>query len=354
MYSIDIIFIRSVSLATSLSNHNSLGGVMSNVVIRTKNLQKSFTVKKQAIKAVNGVDLEVNAGEIFGFLGPNGAGKTTTLRMLATLLPIDDGEAIVAGYDVRTKSAEVRKRVGYVSQLGGADEEATGLEDMVLRGRLYGMTLDQAKDRALELSKALQLEEFVKRKVKTYSGGQKRRLNVATGIMHKPVVLFLDEPTTGLDPQNRANLWEQIRKLREQGTTIFLTTHYLEEADALSNHLAIMDDGKIVAQGTPRELKAKIAGDAVVIKPSHDGHSIDKVSAFLADQPFVKEARIEGDTVRLYVENGSQALPKIITLLETKKVVVENVSLSQPSLDDVFLMQTGRSLRDTGLTEGAK
>lgn len=327
---------------------------MSNTVIRTKDLQKSFTVKRQTIKAVDGVDLEVKAGEIFGFLGPNGAGKTTTLRMLATLLPIGGGEAIVAGFDVRKKPGEVRKHVGYVSQLGGADDEATGLEDLILRGRLYGMSLSRAKSRALELSKVLQLDEFIDRKIRTYSGGQKRRLNVATGIMHKPVVLFLDEPTTGLDPQNRANLWEQIRKLRDQGTTIFLTTHYLEEADALSDRLVIMDNGKIVAEGTPRELKAKIAGDAVVIKPMHDGHAIDKICSYLADQPFVREARIEGDAIRLYVANGSQALPKIITLLETKKVVVDSVSLSQPSLDDVFLMQTGRSLRDTGLTEGAK
>jgi len=326
---------------------------LSNTVIRTKDLQKSFIVKKQAVKAVDGVDLEVKAGEIFGFLGPNGAGKTTTLRMLATLLPVDGGEATVAGYDVRKKPNEVRKHVGYVSQLGGADDEATGLEDLLLQGRLYGMSSNQAKQRASELIKALQLEEFADRKIRTYSGGQKRRLNVASGIMHKPDVLFLDEPTTGLDPQNRANLWEQVRKLRDAGTTIFLTTHYLEEADALSDRLAIMDNGKIVAEGTPRELKAKIAGDAVVIKPQRAGHAIDAISKYLAEQPFVKEARIEGDAIRLYVENGSQALPKIITLLETKKVLVDAVSLSQPSLDDVFLMQTGRSLRDTG-AEGVK
>ncbi len=327
---------------------------MSSIVIRTKNLQKSFSIKKQSVKAVDGVDLEVSSGEIFGFLGPNGAGKTTTLRMLATLLPIDDGEAIVAGYDVRKKPGEVRKHVGYVSQLGGADDEATGLEDLILRGRLYDMPQAEAKKRAVELSKVLQLDEFIERKIKTYSGGQKRRLNVATGIMHKPDVLFLDEPTTGLDPQNRANLWEQIRKLRNKGTTIFLTTHYLEEADALSDRLAIIDNGKIVAEGTPRELKSKIAGDAVVIKPMHDGHAIDAIRKYLADQSFVRKARVEGDTIRLYVENGPQALPKIITLLETKQVVVDSVSLSQPSLDDVFLMQTGRSLRDAGQAEGVK
>lgn len=325
---------------------------MSNVVISTQNLQKSFTVKKQTLKAVDGVDLEVKSGEIFGLLGPNGAGKTTTLRMLATLLPIDGGEAKVAGYDVRKKPGEVRKHVGYVSQLGGADDEATGLEDLLLQGRLYGMSLTQAKERAVELIRVLQLDEFAERKIKTYSGGQKRRLNVATGIMHKPDVLFLDEPTTGLDPQNRANLWEQVRQLRDAGTTIVLTTHYLEEADALGDRLAIMDNGKIVTEGTPHSLKSKIAGDAVVIKPKDNGQKFDAIRTYLTDQPFVREARIEGETIRLYVEDGSKALPKIITLLETREVAIETVSLSQPSLDDVFLMQTGRSLRDAGKTEG--
>ena len=325
---------------------------MSNVVISTQNLQKSFTVKKQTLKAVDGVDLEVKSGEIFGLLGPNGAGKTTTLRMLATLLPIDGGEATVAGYDVRKKPGEVRKHVGYVSQLGGADDEATGLEDLLLQGRLYGMSLPQAKARAVELIRVLQLDEFAERKIKTYSGGQKRRLHVATGIMHKPDVLFLDEPTTGLDPQNRANLWEQVRQLRDAGTTIFLTTHYLEEADALGDRLAIMDNGKIVAEGTPHSLKSQIAGDAVVIKPKDNGQELDDIRTYLAIQPFVREAWIEGETMRLYVEDGPKALPQIITLLETRGVAIETISLSQPSLDDVFLMQTGRSLRDAGNSEG--
>ncbi len=327
---------------------------MAEVVLQTKGLRKSFSVKKKVIKAVDGVDLEVKSGEIFGFLGPNGAGKTTTLRMLATLLPIDGGEAIVAGYDVQQKPGEVRKHVGYVSQLGGADEEATGLEDLLLQGRLYGMSLPESKKRAIELVQALQLGDFAGRKVKTYSGGQRRRLNVASGIMHKPEVLFLDEPTTGLDPQNRANLWEQIHALRDEGTTIFLTTHYLEEADALSDRLAIMDNGKIVAAGTPHELKAKITGDAVIIKPKHGGHKIGAINEYLANQPFARETRIEGDTIRIYVEDGSKALPKIFTLLETRNIELETVSLSQPSLDDVFLKQTGRSLRDAGQTEGPK
>jgi ABC-2 type transport system ATP-binding protein len=319
---------------------------MAEVIIRTLELQKSFTVKKEEVKAVAGVNLEVGAGEIFGFLGPNGAGKTTTLRMLATLLPIDGGEAIVAGFDVQKRPKEVRKRIGYVSQLGGADNEATGYEDLLLQGRLYGMSVNDARRRVDELAVTLQLDEFAHRKTKTYSGGQLRRLNVASGIVHRPDVLFLDEPTTGLDPQNRANLWVHLRELRDAGTTIFLTTHYLEEADVLSDRLAIMDNGKIVAEGTPRELKARIAGDAIVVRPRTDVLDLDAVRSLLAHQSFVLDAHVEDDAVRLYVHDGAQALPQLFALLEGARVVVEAVSLSQPSLDDVFLLQTGRSLRD--------
>jgi ABC-2 type transport system ATP-binding protein len=320
---------------------------MSDIVIKTKALRKSFGAKNKTVTAVEGVDLQVAAGEIFGFLGPNGAGKTTTLRMLTTLLSIDGGQAEVAGYDVRKKPAEVRKHVGYVSQLGGADDEATGLEDLLLQGQLYGMSRDAARTRASQLIVALQLREFADRKIGTYSGGQKRRLNVASGIMHKPTVLFLDEPTTGLDPQNRANLWEQVRKLRDEGTTIFLTTHYLEEADALSDRLAIMDNGKIVAEGTPHELKAQISGDAVTIKPKPNKLPLESISKYVASQPFVRKSRIEDGAIRLYVDDGAKALPMIFALLDDKKISLDTVAVSQPSLDDVFLMQTGRSLRDT-------
>jgi ABC-2 type transport system ATP-binding protein len=318
------------------------------VILQTKNLRKTFRAKRKIVEAVKGVDLAVKKGEVFGFLGPNGAGKTTTLRMLCTLLPIDEGEATIAGFDVRKQPGEVRKHVGYVSQLGGADSEASGREDLVLQGRLYGMSRIVADRRAAELIKVLELDEFADRKVATYSGGQKRRLDIACGIIHKPDVLFLDEPTTGLDPQNRANLWEQVRKLRDSGTTIFLTTHYLEEADVLSDRLAIMDHGVLVAEGTPHELKKQVAGDAIVIRPKHDGQTIEKLSKILSDQSFVREARTEGEDIRLYVDDGTQALPKIFSLLESKKIALDTVSLSQPSLDDVFLKQTGRSLRDAG------
>jgi ABC-2 type transport system ATP-binding protein len=315
-------------------------------ILRTHGLEKTFVIKRKPIHAVAGVDLEVKRGEIFGFLGPNGAGKTTTLRMLATLLPVDKGEIIIAGIDVRQHPGEVRRHIGYVSQEGGADGEATGIEDLILQGQLYGMSAENSRARAKELIRLLQLEQFASRKITTYSGGQKRRLNIALGIMHKPDILFLDEPTTGLDPQNRANLWEQVRQLRNEGTTIFLTTHYLDEADNLSDRLAIMDNGKIVASGTPHELKAKIAGDGIVLKPQKKHKNLEMIRGKLAKQSFVKEARLEGDRIRLYVNDGAHSLPMIISLLSEDHIALESLSLTQPSLDDVFLMQTGRSLRD--------
>ena len=329
-------------------NEGSLDGT----AIRASGLRKAFRAGKSTVPAVDGLDLEVKAGEIFGFLGPNGAGKTTALRLLATLLAPDGGTATVAGCDVRKQPGEVRRHVGYVSQLGGADDEATGYQDMILQGRLYGMTRAAATARARELADLLQIGEFAGRKIKTYSGGQKRRLDVASGIMHRPDVLFLDEPTTGLDPQNRANLWDQIRALRDAGTTIFLTTHYLEEADALSDRVGIIDHGKVVAGGTPRELKARVAGDSVLIRPALDGETLGDLRDHLASAPAVREARVENDALRLYVDDGARALPQLFSLLGARHVTVDSVSLSQPSLDDVFLEQTGRSLRDAGGEKG--
>lgn len=322
-------------------------------MIQARGLRKSFTAGRTKVLAVDAIDLDVGRGEIFGFLGPNGAGKTTSLRMLSTLLPIDDGDAKVAGFDVKKEPAEVRKRIGYVSQLGGSDDEATGFEDLILQGQLYGMSSGSARERASELAQLLELSGFAYRKVKTYSGGQKRRLDVALGIVHRPSVLFLDEPTIGLDPQNRSNLWDEVRSLRDAGTTIFLTTHYLEEADILSDRVAIIDHGKIVAQGSPRDLKSKVAGDAITIEPRGDAAKIQETSKFLGEQPFVREARIESEAIRLYVEDGKQALPQIFSLLEGRKVGIETVSFSEPSLDDVFLRLTGRSLRDAQLKEAS-
>jgi ABC-2 type transport system ATP-binding protein len=315
-------------------------------VITTEGLGKSFRDRKATVEAVKGVSFEVGRGEIFGFLGPNGAGKTTTLRMLTTLLPIDSGTASVAGSDVARQPKQVRQRIGYVSQAGGADDPSTGWENLILQGRLYGGDLDSVRQRAKELAAVLDLTEFADRKVATYSGGQRRRLDVALGLIHQPEVLFLDEPTTGLDPQNRANLWDHIRAIQERGSTVFLTTHYLEEADALCDRLTIMDHGSIVAEGTPRELKRQVIGDSVVL--SLDDELVERARALLRTEPFIREIGVEDGGLRLYVEDGSAVLPELLRLLDREQIALKSISLSEPTLDDVFLRYTGRSLRDTG------
>jgi ABC-2 type transport system ATP-binding protein len=317
-------------------------------IISTNELRKSFRSKHRPVEAVRGVSFEVGRGEIFGFLGPNGAGKTTTLRMLTTLLPIDSGTASVAGIDVVRRPKLVRTRIGYVSQLGGADELATGRENLILQGRLYGGDLGTVTSRAQMLMEVLDLSEFADRRVRTYSGGQRRRLDVALGIVHEPDVLFLDEPSTGLDPQNRANLWEHVRGLRARGTTIFLTTHYLEEADALCDRLMIMDHGEIVTEGTPRDLKRQVAGDSVLLSVHDDEGVLLRAQQLIAAEPYVREITVEGDHLRLYVEDGSAALPALLRLLDGAQIALKSVSLSEPTLDDVFLHETGHSLRDAG------
>ena len=321
-------------------------------VITTRDLRKSFPAQGGLVEAVRGVSIGVGRGEIFGFLGPNGAGKTTTLRMLTTLLPIDAGSATVAGLDVARQPGAVRSRIGYVSQLGGADELATGRENLILQGRLYGGGPAQVRQRAQEVAGLLGLTEFADRRVTTYSGGQRRRLDVALGIVHQPEVLFLDEPSSGLDPQNRANLWDHVRALRDQGTTVFLTTHYLEEADALCDRLMIIDYGLIVAEGTPRDLKKQVAGDSVVLSVRDGTQAADRGVAALRQEPYVRHLNADGDQLRLYVEDGGTALPRLLRLLDAERIEIRSVSLSEPTLDDVFLRQTGRSLRDAGGDEG--
>ena len=317
-------------------------------IISTTDLRKSFRSKRGPVEAVKGVSIEVGRGEIFGFLGPNGAGKTTTLRMLTTLLPIDRGTATVAGLDVARRPKQVRSRIGYVSQLGGADDLATGRENLILQGRLYGGDLPSVRLRAKLLMEILDLNEFADRRVKTYSGGQRRRLDVALGIVHEPEVLFLDEPSTGLDPQNRANLWDHVRSLRSRGTTIFLTTHYLEEADVLCDRLMIMDHGRIVAEGTPRDLKRQVSGDSVLLSLHEEAGTMARARQLISAEPYVREITIDGDQLRLYVEDGSAALPGLLRLLDGERIGLRSISLSEPTLDDVFLHQTGRSLRDAG------
>jgi ABC-2 type transport system ATP-binding protein len=321
-------------------------------VITTEGLRKSFRTRKAVVEAVKGVSLEVGRGEIFGFLGPNGAGKTTTLRMLTTLLPIDAGTATLAGFDVTREPKQVRQRIGYVSQAGGADDMSTGWENLILQGRLYRGDLNSVRTKAKELAEILNLTEFADRKVMTYSGGQRRRLDLALGLIHEPEILFLDEPTTGLDPQNRADLWDHIRAIQERGSTVFLTTHYLEEADALCDRLTIMDHGSIVAEGTPRALKREVVGDSVMLGLVNDD-LVERARGLLRNESFIRTIGIEDGGLRLSVDDGSAALPELLRLLDRDQIALKSISLSEPTLDDVFLQYTGRSLRDTGhMTEG--
>jgi ABC-2 type transport system ATP-binding protein len=320
------------------------------MLIETKGLKKTFKSRGKPVEAVRGVDLAVKEGEIFGLLGPNGAGKTTTMRMLSTLIEPTEGRAVVCGHDLAKNQAAVRRDIGYVGQEGGTWGEVTAREELVMQGRLYGMSKRRAGERAGAVLEAFQLTEFADRTVKTYSGGQKRRLDIALGIMHEPKLLFLDEPTTGLDPQSRAHMWDEVRGLRERGTAVFLTTHYLDEADALCDRIAIIDHGEIVAEGTPLELKKEVAGDVVLIGV---GAGAGAAADVLGGKDFVREIEAgEPDPatgvalLRLYVDDGAAALPELLRALDAESIAPASIELHRPSLDDVFLKQTGRSLRE--------
>jgi ABC-2 type transport system ATP-binding protein len=312
-------------------------------MIETRGLRRTFKTRQGPVEAVAGVDLTVRAGEIFGFLGPNGAGKTTTLRILATLLPPSGGAATVAGCDLLRAPHQVRTRIGYVGQSGGTDVQMTGRGELVFQGRLYGMSKHEASLRAADLLALMELEAAADRRTSTYSGGQRRRLDIAMGLVHRPPLLFLDEPTTGLDPQSRARLWEEVRRLRDEGITVFLTTHYLDEADTLCDRLAIIDHGRIVAEGTPAELKQQVASDVVTVAVAEREAAME----VLCPQPFVREATAEDGVLRLYVDRGESAMPAILRLLDGAGLELREMSFARPSLDDVFLRQTGRSLRET-------
>jgi ABC-2 type transport system ATP-binding protein len=316
-------------------------------MIDVKGLRKSFRSRQgrevKTVEAVRGVDLRVRQGEIFGFLGPNGAGKTTTLRMLATLIPPDDGQAVIAGADLRTDPGEVRRRIGYVAQGGSTWDEVTAREELVLHARMYGISKAEAHRRAVKALEAFQLTEFADRKCKTYSGGQRRRVDIALGIIHEPKVVFLDEPTTGLDPQSRAHMWDEIRRLRSEGLTVFLTTHYLEEADALCDRISIIDHGQIVAEGTPAELKRDISGDIVTVNLHGD---VAAAAQLLDGQPYVRKLETVEEGVRLYVDHGGTAVPQVMRVIDSAGLGLESVEVHRPSLDDVFLAKTGRSLRE--------
>ncbi|NJC81191.1 ATP-binding cassette domain-containing protein [Planosporangium mesophilum] len=317
-------------------------------MIETKELRKSFRGRKTTVEAVRGVDLVVEEGEIFGFLGPNGAGKTTTLRMLATLLEPDGGEATVADADLRRSPGEVRRRIGYVAQGGCTWDEVSAREELVYQARLYGVDKAEARRRAEHAIKAFQLDAFADRPCKTYSGGQRRRVDIALGVIHQPRVVFLDEPTTGLDPQSRAHMWDEVRRLRDEGMTVFITTHYLDEADALCDRIAIMDHGQLVAEGTSAELKREIAGDVVTVGLNG---ATPGAAALLQGESYVNRLETIDNGLRLYVDAGATAIPQILRSLDGAGLALGSIELHRPSLDDVFLAKTGRSLRDSG--EGA-
>jgi ABC-2 type transport system ATP-binding protein len=319
------------------------------LVIETKGLRKNFASKekggKKEVQAVKGIDLAVKKGDIFGFLGPNGAGKSTTQKMLSTLLSPTGGEAKVLGYDLSKQQKEIRKNVGCVSQAGGADHTSTGMENLVLQAQLYGLDAQTAKKYAADFVERFQMDSFISRKASTYSGGQKRRLDIALGMIHRPKLLLLDEPTSGLDPQSRAYLWDEIRKLKGEGVTIFLTTQYMDEADKLCDTIAIIDNGTIIVTGTPAELKTSIGGDSIVFTFSTADTSI-KAMALLAEKIGAERIKTIDNSVYISIKDGDKMMPDLLRALDAKNLKAESVTLSKPSLDDVFLKYTGRSLRE--------
>jgi ABC-2 type transport system ATP-binding protein len=322
-------------------------------IIHTEKLSKRFAghKKNEVVEAVKDLDLDVAKGEIFGLLGPNGAGKTTAMRMLCTLLVPSSGMATVTDFDLATQAGEIRRHIGYVGQKGGMEQVATGRENLMLHAQLYRMSKAEATRRIDALIERLKLSHFADRKTETYSGGQRRIFDLASGVINQPELLFLDEPTTGLDPQSRARVWDEVRALHGQGTTIFLTTHYLEEADELCDRVAIVDLGRIVALGTPAELKKQIAGDILTV--NYDVPEQVKAAARLLDgSALVLERHEIENGLQLYVDRGDEALPVILRILGQGGAPPRSVHLSRPSLDDVFLKLTGRSMRDTG--EGAR
>jgi ABC-2 type transport system ATP-binding protein len=293
------------------------------------------------VRALDGMTFSVPEGQVFGLLGPNGAGKSTTVRILVTLSTADGGTASVAGHDVRREAGAVRRTIGYVPQASGVDREGTGLENLVLQGRLQGMSGADLEGRARELLELFSLDEKAHALVRTFSGGQKRRLDVAMGLVHRPRVLFLDEPTTGLDPEARAAMWEELARLatREQ-LTILLTTHYLEEADRLAERVAIVSRGKVVVEGTPEALKRDLRGDAVTLELENgDGGRARELVLALDD---VHEVIVEGQRVYARVQQGAHAVPGMLATLDGGGVSVRAVTVSRPSLDDVYLHYTGR------------
>ena len=309
-------------------------------MMETRGLTKHF----KDVRAVDGIDLTVAAGELVALLGPNGAGKSTTLRMLTTLIPPTAGTATVAGFDVVRQQREVRLRIGYIGQGNGAGHSQRGRDELLSQGRAYGMSVRDARGRAAELIESLGLADVADRRVSTLSGGQRRRLDIAMGLIHSPELLFLDEPSTGLDPQNRANLQEHILALRaRQETTIVLTTHYLDEADSMAERVIVVDRGRIIADDTPARLKQEHVGDRITLGFDAEADAVGAARTLAALRP----AR-DGVRLRLRLSGAPRRTPGILEDLRAAGFPAAEVEVTRPTLDDVFLKLTGRSLREGG------
>ncbi len=323
----------------------------SGAVIKVKDLRKVF---EGDLRAVDGVSFEVGRGEVFGFLGPNGAGKTTTISILTTLMLPTGGEASILGDNIVEEPDKVRKNIGLVPQDLTSDDQLTGRENMELQARLYGMRPSESKKRIDDLLKLVGLTDAQNRIVKNYSGGMKKRLELANGLVHRPKILFLDEPTLGLDIQTRTSIWEHIRKLRaETSMTIFLTTHYLEEADGLCDRIAIIDHGKIIALDTPQGLKSSVGGDVIELEAEKCDVDLLELVRSINGVTLI-DGKCDGNKVRVKVSNSSESLPKVLQTLWKNNITVTNVGVKKPSLDQAFLEYTGRELRDEEQSTGGR
>jgi ABC-2 type transport system ATP-binding protein len=309
--------------------------------LQTRDLSRRFG----ETMAVDGIDLEVAAGEIYGFLGPNGAGKSTTVRMLTTLLLPTSGNATVVGFDVRDRADMIRLRIGVALQEAALDPKQTGRELLDLQGRLYGLSALERRQRVAELLVLVDIGDAIDRRIGTYSSGMKRRLDLAASLVHEPEVLFLDEPTTGLDPSSRAAVWDEVRRLNDvRGMTIFLTTQYLEEADALADRVGIIAKGRIVAEGTPADLKRSVGSDVIIAKgQSGDSHRIVRALTPIEGLGSVESG---GDEVVISVADGAKSISPVAVALSEAGISVERLTLRTPTLDDVFLHVTGERMRD--------
>jgi ABC-2 type transport system ATP-binding protein len=314
------------------------------VAIAAEGLVKTYAAhsrKAEPVRALDGLSITVARGTIFGLLGPNGAGKSTTIKILTTLARPDAGTALIEGVDVLKRPDQVRRMIGVVAQRSGSDPMATGRENLILQGHLFGMRGPEVKARADGLLARFNLADAADRLVKTYSGGMQRRLDVALGLVHRPEILFLDEPTTGLDPEARTAMWQEINRLAgDDGMTVLLTTHYMEEADRLADRLAIVDRGTVVAEGSPDELKGDLRGDAVHLELP-PGADVSRATEVLESLPRVRDLRVTGRALSARSDDGASAVPGILAVLERTGVPVAAVTVARPSLDDVYLRHTG-------------